>query len=223
MQAYCDRASLCETVQTGLATFWSRSRRERWCKGETSDNYLRVNSVHVDCDGDAVVMTAVPDGPSCHTGARTCWFSRADVVADGMGSLVQRSANDGRGGEGPGPGGSWGSLAPRPTLLALEDEIRARAAAASKPPEEGARPSWTQRLLADPALCCSKVREEADELCRAHEDAEGKVRTASEAADLLYHAMVLMRIEGVDLEDVLAELRGRFGVSGVDEKAARKK
>ena len=84
-------------------------------------------------------------------------------------------------------------------------------------------PSWTQRLLADPALCCSKVREEADELCRAHEDAEGKVRTASEAADLLYHAMVLMRIEGVDLEDVLAELRGRFGVSGVDEKAARKK
>lgn len=83
------------------------------------------------------------------------------------------------------------------------------------------KPSWTARLLADPALLCSKVREEAGELAQALEQHEGKERVASEAADLLYHAMVLLRAEGVAAEDVLRVLRQRFGTSGIAEKAAR--
>ena len=67
------------------------------------------------------------------------------------------------------------------------------------------------------------MREEADELCRAVEDSEGKERVASEAADLLYHAAVLLNLSGVGVEDVGAVLRKRFGTSGVVEKASRKK
>ena len=85
----------------------------------------------------------------------------------------------------------------------------------------GGKPSWTARLLADPELLCEKVREEAGELCETLEKQEGTARTASEAADLLYHSMVLLAHEGVPAEAVLRELRHRFGTSGVAEKAAR--
>uniref|UniRef100_A0A7R9VE11 phosphoribosyl-ATP diphosphatase n=1 Tax=Chlamydomonas euryale TaxID=1486919 RepID=A0A7R9VE11_9CHLO len=84
-----------------------------------------------------------------------------------------------------------------------------------------AKPSWTSKLLSDPALLCSKVREEAGELCQTLERDEGKERAASEAADLLYHAMVLLNVQGVAAEDVLRVLRKRFGTSGIEEKAAR--
>lgn len=84
------------------------------------------------------------------------------------------------------------------------------------------KPSWTAKLLADPELLCKKVREEAGELCETVEGSEGRERTVSEAADLLYHSLVLLRHEGVALEEVARELRQRFGVSGVDEKASRK-
>ena len=70
MQAFADRAALNETLQTGLATFYSRSRKERWCKGETSNNYIKVNRVFVDCDNDSVIYLSDPVGPACHTGAK---------------------------------------------------------------------------------------------------------------------------------------------------------
>ena len=82
MQGFSDRNALSETLQTGLATFFSRSRKGRWCKGETSGNYLRVQSVFLDCDRDSVIYLCEPDGPTCHTGARTCWFERADLEAE---------------------------------------------------------------------------------------------------------------------------------------------
>jgi phosphoribosyl-AMP cyclohydrolase / phosphoribosyl-ATP pyrophosphohydrolase len=87
----------------------------------------------------------------------------------------------------------------------------------------GGKPSWTAKLLANPKLLCSKVREEADELAATLEDKEGQSRTASEAADLFYHALVLLNHEGVAVSDVMRELRRRFGVSGVTEKATRTK
>jgi len=83
------------------------------------------------------------------------------------------------------------------------------------------KPSWTVKLLNSPELLCSKVREEAGELCETLEKGEGAERAASEMADLLYHAMVLLNVQGVPVADVLRELRRRFGTSGVAEKAAR--
>jgi len=83
------------------------------------------------------------------------------------------------------------------------------------------KPSWTSKLLKNPELLCKKIREEAGELCQTLEAGEGRERAASEAADLLYHAMVLLNVQGVGADEVLRVLRKRFGTSGVDEKAAR--
>lgn len=63
-----------KTVRTGLVTFWSRTRSTLWTKGETSGNHLRVHRLWVDCDNDTVLVEAEPKGPTCHTGARSCFF-----------------------------------------------------------------------------------------------------------------------------------------------------
>ncbi|GAX74720.1 hypothetical protein CEUSTIGMA_g2167.t1, partial [Chlamydomonas eustigma] len=80
MQAFADRAALSETMQTGLATFFSRSRKGRWCKGETSGHFINVHGLYVDCDKDAIIYLSDPIGPSCHTGSRTCWFTEAALT-----------------------------------------------------------------------------------------------------------------------------------------------
>ena len=221
MQAFTDRAAVSETLQTGLATFRSRSRGGRWCKGETSGHYLLVSSVHADCDGDSLVYLSKPIGPACHTGASSCWFSVAEVAKEGGGGEEGGSAAPRRSVVAAHSGDR--SAAPLPTLLALERTIAQRAAEAAGSNSTSKKPSWTAKLLADRKLLCSKVREEADELCRALEDSEGSERVASEAADLLYHAAVLMKLAGVGVEDVGEVLRRRFGTSGVAEKASRKK
>lgn len=178
---------------------------------------MLVSSVHADCDGDSLVYLSRPVGPACHTGAPSCWFSVAEVAKGGEG---EGEEGDGK----PVVAARSGdrSCAPLPTLLALERTIAQRAAEAADRASTS-KPSWTAKLLADPKLLCSKVREEADELCRAVEDGEGRDRVASEAADLLYHAAVLLNLAGVGVEDVGEVLRKRFGTSGVVEKASRKK
>jgi phosphoribosyl-AMP cyclohydrolase len=69
-----------KTTRTGLVTFWSRSRNALWTKGETSGNHLRVQRIWIDCDADTVLVEAEPKGPTCHTGARNCFFE--EVVID---------------------------------------------------------------------------------------------------------------------------------------------
>src|SRR5512145_3020723 len=68
MLAYMDRAALDETLQSGEATFFSRSRGGRWRKGETSGHRIKVRSVRADCDGDAILLTVSPLGSACHLG-----------------------------------------------------------------------------------------------------------------------------------------------------------
>ncbi len=115
-------------------------------------------------------------------------------------------------------GGGQGAEGALSTLQELEHTVRLRATETLAP---DAKPSWTRRLLSDPALLCVKVREEAGELCQTLEKQEGRQRAASEAADLLYHATVLLQAQGVGWGDVMAVLRSRTGVSGIAEKAAR--
>ena len=76
MLAYMNRESLARTRESGEAWFWSRSRQELWHKGASSGNVLTVESIHVDCDGDALVVKVRPAGPACHTGERTCFYRR---------------------------------------------------------------------------------------------------------------------------------------------------
>ncbi len=73
MVAWMDGAALARTLQTRIATYYSRSRQELWVKGATSGNTQSVVSVELDCDGDAVLLRVRPEGPACHTGLTSCF------------------------------------------------------------------------------------------------------------------------------------------------------
>ncbi|WP_066697165.1 phosphoribosyl-AMP cyclohydrolase [Sphingobium amiense] len=85
MVAHMNAQALDLTVETGLAHFWSRSRQSLWKKGESSGHMLRVTDLRIDCDQDALWVKAVPAGPTCHTGARSCFFRR--VGREGLSSV----------------------------------------------------------------------------------------------------------------------------------------
>jgi phosphoribosyl-AMP cyclohydrolase len=74
MLAYMNRESLQKTVDTGLATYWSRSRDELWTKGETSGHYQHVKDIRVDCDADTLLITVIQEGAACHTGHYSCFY-----------------------------------------------------------------------------------------------------------------------------------------------------
>src|SRR5690242_15825535 len=79
MMAYMSSESLRMTVETGETVFWSRSRNELWHKGATSGNVQRVTAIHVDCDGDTLLIQVEPAGPACHTGEVSCFFDQLNV------------------------------------------------------------------------------------------------------------------------------------------------
>ena len=78
MVAFMDAEALDKTIETGLAHFHSRSRGMLWLKGETSGNVLRVEKIMVDCDQDALVLECSPAGPTCHTGATSCFYRKLE-------------------------------------------------------------------------------------------------------------------------------------------------
>lgn len=219
MQGFADRDAVSATLASRRATFYSRSRRCLWTKGETSNNFISVTAVYLDCDKDSVIYMGKPEGPTCHTGAETCYYTNVDDV------LLGRAG----GSEASPPEAHTTFYALEATIAARKREADAAAAASAAPPPPGGavtagrKPSWTRRLLDDPALLCSKIREEADELCRTLEGGESGERAALEMADVLYHTMVLLSLKGVKLEDVAEQLRARTSKSGVEEKAGRKK
>ena len=80
MLAYMNAESLALTIQTGRATYFSRSRNELWEKGSTSGNTQVVHAISLDCDGDALVIKVEQNGPACHTGNRSCFFRSIEVA-----------------------------------------------------------------------------------------------------------------------------------------------
>lgn len=73
MLGYMNQEAYDKTVQSNVVTFYSRSKNRLWTKGETSNNFLHVKSIHIDCDNDTILIKAKPDGPTCHTGERSCF------------------------------------------------------------------------------------------------------------------------------------------------------
>lgn len=168
--AYMDEAALTETLESGQATFFSRSRGGRWRKGETSGDFLNVVSVTPDCDADAVVVKVRPVGNACHLNRTSCF---GDEVAPGIGQLAK-----------------------------LERTIAVRAAA---DPQE----SWTARLMQQGIKrIAQKVGEEGVETALAAVDGPDE-EVASEAADLIYHLLVLLEARSMKLKDVIDVLKSR--------------
>jgi phosphoribosyl-AMP cyclohydrolase / phosphoribosyl-ATP pyrophosphohydrolase len=197
MFAWANREALARTRETGEAHFWSRSRGALWRKGESSGHTLAVLEVRLDCDGDVVLYLVAPEGPSCHTGATSCFFRRAsdgDVLVDD---------------DGP----------PDPPALIVARVAQIIARRRRERPDK----SYVVSLLdAGFSKINAKISEEAAELVEAL-PAGDAAHTAHEAADLLFHVLVGLEAAGVPVEAVFGELRRRFGVSGLDEKASRGK
>ena len=78
MLGYMNQEAYEKTLATKKVTFWSRSRNCLWTKGETSSNFLNLVDIKVDCDNDTLLVRAIPDGPTCHTGTDTCWGETND-------------------------------------------------------------------------------------------------------------------------------------------------
>jgi phosphoribosyl-ATP pyrophosphohydrolase/phosphoribosyl-AMP cyclohydrolase len=191
MVAWMNSDALEQTLATGLATFYSRSRQKLWVKGETSGHRLRVASVMADCDADTLLLLVDPEGASCHTGRPSCFFRR--VTDAGLGEPERRAL---------------------PYLFELEETVAERAAAT-------AEKSYTKSLLdGGAAKINGKLEEEAGELARAIAG-ESDERVASEAADVLYHLLVGLRLRRVPLRAVVEKLLERSKQSGHAEKAAR--
>ena len=176
MIAYLNEESLGLTRETGEVHFWSRSRQEIWRKGATSGNTLTVIEMSMDCDADALLIQAIPAGPSCHTGAESC-FDTPEIVQE---SLV--------------PAELWPVIAAR---------------AADRP--EG---SYTAALLGGGVDAVGrKLTEEATEVLLAAKDHAAGTgsgdRVTEEAADLVYHLLVLLAERGLAPNDVATVLRER--------------
>lgn len=191
MLGYMSREALDRTRETGRVTFWSRSREELWEKGESSGDWLEARSIELDCDGDALLVRAVPHGPTCHTGRESCFDTRTLWRADGDASRYDETSST-AGAEG----------APLAAILAellavIEDRDRRR--------PEG---SYTAALLeGGPEAAGRKVAEEGLEVALAA--AAEPERADEESADLLYHLLVLWRALDLDAGEVARILRGR--------------
>jgi phosphoribosyl-ATP pyrophosphohydrolase/phosphoribosyl-AMP cyclohydrolase len=204
MVAHADREALERTLSTGEMHYRSRTRG-LWHKGATSGNVQRVESLAPDCDGDAVLARVTPAGPACHTGATSC-FGPDALAADELGVLdVTIGARAGGGAPPRGHDGAPRAVAPHRADAASLPATHAGAPDPTPPP---ARPSYTQRLLADRNLRLKKIGEEAAELVTACADAD-RHRAAEEGADLLYHTLVALRAVGVTLDDVRRVLAAR--------------
>jgi phosphoribosyl-ATP pyrophosphohydrolase/phosphoribosyl-AMP cyclohydrolase len=77
MLGFMNREALAKTLDTGMVTFWTRSRKKLWTKGETSGNVLTMTCVRINCNHDSLLIMAHPAGPTCHTGHPTCYYREA--------------------------------------------------------------------------------------------------------------------------------------------------
>ncbi|MHC2992248.1 phosphoribosyl-ATP pyrophosphatase [Pontibacter sp. HJ8] len=174
MLGYMNQEALEKTQQEGLVTFFSRSKNRLWTKGETSGNTLQVVSITEDCDNDSLLIKVKPNGPTCHTGATSCF---GEEEAAKRIKAIQFIAQ-------------------------LEEVIQQR----KINPVEG---SYTNFLF-DKGInkIAQKVGEEAVET--VIDAVAGKLDTMKgEAADLLYHLLVLLAASGLELSDVVAVLQER--------------
>ena len=189
--AWMNAEALQQTLQTGQATFWSRSRGEIWVKGATSGNTQRVTDVRLDCDGDAILLQVDPAGPACHTGETSCFYRR------------------------PGDSGWERTEAPAgQALAALATTLEARkSAAADSSYVAGLYARGREKIL-------QKLGEEAVETVLAG-TGEDREQLVYEMADLWFHSLVLLADADLAPADILNELARREGVSGLTEKAAR--
>lgn len=180
MMAYMNRESLGLTLETGIAHYYSRSRQTLWKKGETSGHTQEVESIAVDCDEDTLLLKVNQTGAACHTGNRSCFY-REFAKNDGNAASVAAA----------------GSIIRDLYKLIAERKIS---------PVEGSYTNYLFTKGIDKIL--KKVGEESAEVIIAAKN-HSKPEMTYEISDLVYHTLVLMVEEGVQIDDILSELQSR--------------
>ena len=169
MLGYMNAEALEKTQKEKRITFYSRSKKRLWTKGEESGNFLDVNEIKIDCDNDTLLIKVKPIGPTCHTGSDTCWgeFNTAPDFLFQLETIIEDRKNN--------PAGS----------------------------------SYTSSLFEKGInKIAQKVGEEAVELVIEAKD-ENRELFLGEAADLVFHLLVLLKAKGTSLKDVMEVLEGR--------------
>jgi phosphoribosyl-ATP pyrophosphohydrolase/phosphoribosyl-AMP cyclohydrolase len=188
MMAYMNQESLQKTLDTGKTWFYSRSRQKLWMKGEESGHVQEVKEIRYDCDADTLLIKVIQTGAACHTGHYSCFYRNIDGCEIEEAAVNVEQVYSSR--QGPG------------ILYELYDIITDRR---EKMPEG----SYTAYLF-DKGLdkILKKVGEESAEVIIAAKNRE-KSEVVYEASDLIYHLLVLLVEQGVQLEDIFAELKSR--------------
>ncbi|MDO9628750.1 MAG: bifunctional phosphoribosyl-AMP cyclohydrolase/phosphoribosyl-ATP diphosphatase HisIE [Acholeplasmataceae bacterium] len=176
MLAYMNKEALDLTIAEGLATYYSRSRKSLWKKGETSGHYQYVKSLSYDCDGDSILLKVIQVGVACHTNKMSCFFNEIITSED-----IEKKSY-------------------------LLNELYATIEERKKNPIEGSYTNYLFTKGLDKIL--KKVGEETAEVIIAAKN-KSSSEMIYEISDLVYHTLVLMVNEGIELKSIEEELRRR--------------
>jgi len=195
MLAYMNEEALELTKKTGFAHYFSRSRNKLWKKGESSGHTQEVKDILIDCDNDTILLKVKQNGVACHTGRKSCFFTRLEnneVILDKEKEIEYNFIDK--------------------LYHTLLDRKNA-----------DPQTSYVSSLYhkGENSLL-KKVAEEAAEFCFAVKD-DNKKEIIYEAADLAFHTLIVLALKNIHPEAILEELKRREGVSGIEEKRNRKK
>ena len=195
MLAYMNEEALKLTQKTGYAHYFSRSRNKLWKKGESSGHTQEVKDILIDCDNDTILLKVKQNGVACHTGRKSCFFTKlqsGEVILDKEKEIEYNFIDQ--------------------LYHTLLDRKNA-----------DPQTSYVSSLYhkGENSLL-KKVAEEAAEFCFAVKDNDKK-EIIYEAADLAFHSLIALALKNIHPEAVLEELKRREGVSGIEEKRNRKK
>ncbi len=202
MLAYMNAEAVENTLKTGNVHYYSRSRGKQWMKGESSGNVQQVREIRYDCDGDTLLIKVEQQGAACHTGRRSCFYSVFDGDKIAIDGEVDSATAD-----------AYGE---QDILDAVYHVIQDRR---RNPSEKSYVNSLFTKGL-DKIL--SKIGEEATETAVAGKGGD-RDEVIYEVADLFFHTLILLGYYDLPPERIYAELRRRFGMSGIEEKESRNK
>ncbi|MHB1545495.1 MAG: bifunctional phosphoribosyl-AMP cyclohydrolase/phosphoribosyl-ATP diphosphatase HisIE [bacterium] len=198
MLAFMNEEALKKTVETGYAHYFSRSRKKLWKKGETSGHTQQIKEIFFDCDNDSILLKVEQKGPACHTGHRTCFYSklnnRLPVNLENKNTYDDKEIFY--------------------SLKLLYDLIKSRKGS-------DVEKSYSAKLLKEgPEKIGKKLQEETLEVILSviENDKDKKIY---EFADLMFFYIIMLVYADIDFSEVIYELKRREGVSGLDEKKNR--
>lgn len=204
MLAFMNEEALAETVKTGFAHYFSRSRQKLWKKGETSGNIQEIKEIFFDCDSDTVLLKVIQTGYACHTGHKTCFYSKVNNELLKRDFLKNKNEIEDKNDD----------HKRFYSLKLIFDLIKSRK-------DSNPDSSYVAKLLqAGAEKIGKKLQEESLELILSV--IEGKTdKIIYEAADLIFFYMVILVFASIDFASIIDELKMREGISGIDEKQLR--